>query len=94
MSFFQPIGAHIDGTDISSAVTLTRPTSLADGIAKILIQAISQNVRVTMDGTTPTATTGFQIAAGETLYWEIGPGATIKVIEEASGADIQIQWGK
>lgn len=94
MASFQPIGAHSDGLDISSAVTLTRPSSLADGIAKILIQALGQNVRITMDGTIPTASKGFQIAAGETLYWEVGPGATIKVIQEAATADIQIQWGK
>jgi hypothetical protein len=48
---FEPIGSHYDGTAISSAVTLTPP----DGAYKLVIQALGQKVRLTLDGTTPTA---------------------------------------
>ena len=87
---FDPIGSHVDGTDISSAVTL----AAADGATKLLIQALGQNVRLTLDGTTPTASKGFQLAAGDppVMIW-VG-GATVKVIEEAATADIQCQWGR
>lgn len=91
---FNPIGAHNDGTAISTAVTLTPPSGLAAGVARLLIQAIGQNVRYTLDGTPPTATTGFQIVAGDPpIVIPIAPGTTVKVIEEAATADIQYQWG-
>jgi hypothetical protein len=87
---FDPIGSHVDGTDISSAATL----SAEDGATKLLIQALDQNVRLTLDGTTPTTSKGFQLVAGDppVLVWIAG--ATVKVIEEAAAADIQYQWGR
>jgi len=87
---FDPIGSHHDGTDISSAATLTA----ADGATKLLIQALDQNVRLTLDGTTPTTSKGFQLQAGEPPVMIWAAGSTIKVIEEAATADIQYQWGK
>ena len=84
------VGSHVDGTVITSAVTLTPPT----GATKLLIQALDQNIRITLDGTTPTATKGFQLAAGDPmLLIPLGNTTSIKVIEEAATADIQYQWG-
>lgn len=87
---FYPVGSHYDGTDISSATTLTP----ASGATKLLIQALTQNVRFTLDGTVPTASKGFQLAAGDppTLI-VLSSNTTIKVIQEAATADIQYQWG-
>lgn len=87
---FEPVGSHYDGTAINASVTLTPPT----GATKILIQALTQNVRFTLDGTTPEAAKGFQLAAGDppTLI-PLGNGTVLKVIEEAATADIQYQWG-
>lgn len=91
---FNPIGAHSDGADISSAAEIERPAALAVGVAKLLIQALTQNVRYTLDGTTPTATTGFQLVAGDPpIIIPIGGSTTVKVIEEAATADLQFQWG-
>ena len=87
---FDPIGSHTDGTEISSATTLTP----ADGATKLLIQALDQNVRFTLDGTTPTASTGFQLVAGDPPVMIWVAGATVKVIEEAATADLQYQWGR
>lgn len=86
-----PVGAHNDGHDISSAVTLTPPATAT----KVIIQAIEQNIRFTLDGTTPTATKGFQIVAGESpITIPVGSGTTLKVIEETATADMQYQWSK
>lgn len=87
---FNPIGSHYDGTTISSATTLTPP----EGAEKLLIQALSQNVRFTLDGTAPTSSKGFQLVAGDppTLI-VLGDNTTLKVIEEAATADVQYQWG-
>ena len=87
---FTPIGSHYDGTAISSEVTLTPP----DGAYKLMIQALGQNVRLTLDGTTPTSSKGFQLKAGDPAVMIWVAGSTVKVIEEAATADIQYQWGK
>jgi len=88
---FNPVGAHSDGLDISSAVTLTPP----DGATKILIQALDTACRFTLDGTTPTTATGFQLAAGDPpLLIPLGLSTVIKVIEESATCDLQYQWGE
>jgi len=88
---FNPVGAHSDGLDISSAVTLTPPI----GATKLLIQALDQACRFTLDGTTPTAANGFQLAAGDPpLLLPLGGSSVIKVIEEAATCDLQYQWGE
>ena len=88
---FEPIGAHVDGTTISSAVTLTPP----DGAAKLLIQALVQNIRITFDGTAPTVSLGFQLKAEDPmLLIPLGDDMVVKVIEETATADIQIQWAR
>jgi hypothetical protein len=87
---FTPIGAHTSNAALSSAVTLT-PAAGAD---QLLIQALTQNVRVTVGGTTPTATLGFQLKAGDPAVLIGLSGATvIRVIEETASATIQYQWG-
>ena len=84
------VGAHVDGTSISSATTLTPPT----GATKLLIQALTKNIRITLDGTAPEAAKGFQLAAGDPmLLIPLGNDTVIKVIEEEATADIQYQWG-
>lgn len=87
---FSPVGSHSDGATISSATTLTPPT----GATKILIQALTQNVRFTLDGTAPTASRGFQLKAGDPpMLIPLGASTVLKVIEEAATADLQYQWG-
>lgn len=88
---FTPISAHSDGAVITSATTLTPPA----GARKLLIQALGQNVRFTLDGTAPTASRGFQLKAGDLpLLIGVGAGTTLKVIEETATADLQYQWGQ
>jgi len=87
---FNPIGAHNDGLVIATATTLTIPA----GASKIMMQAHAQNVRFTLDGTTPEVAKGFQLKAGDPpLTIPIGVSTTIKVIQEAATADLQYQFG-
>lgn len=87
---FHVSGAHSDGTAINTHITLTPPA----GATKLLIQALTQNIRYTLDGTTPTATCGFQLKAGDPpVMIPIGNDMEIQVIEEAATADMQYQWG-
>jgi hypothetical protein len=88
---FRPIGAHTKNAALSSVVTLTKKSNAT----KLLIQALSKNVSFTLDGSTPDATTGFQLVAGAapTLI-DVSGVAVVKVIEIAASATIQYQWGK
>ena len=61
------------------------------GLGRVaLIQCLVQNVRYRDDGTNPTATTGVRIHAGESI-WYTGNLQTIRLIEEASGAEVNVQ---
>lgn len=88
-SRFNPVGAHTINASIASAATLTN----ASNASAVLLQAYGQAVRFTLDGTTPTASTGFRLAANDRIALAIGGGVSIKVIEEAAGGSIQFQWG-
>jgi hypothetical protein len=87
---FNPVGAHVSGATISSATTLTPPA----GATKIMLQALTQNVRITFDGTAPEAAKGFQLKAGDPLaILPLGKDTVIKVIQEQASASLQYQWG-
>lgn len=87
---FNPIGAHAEDTTVSSVTTLTPPT----GATKLLIQALTQNVRFVLDESTPDANTGFQLKAGDPpMLIPLVAGQDIKVIEETASAVIQYQFG-
>lgn len=87
---FNPIGAHAEDTTVSSATTLTTPS----GATKILLQALTQNVRFTLDGTTPTASLGFQLKAGDPpIIIPLKAGQSVILIEETASATIEYQFG-
>ena len=88
---FTPIGAHTSQNNLSTARTLTPPNPSA---TKLLVQCITQNVRYTLDGTTPTATLGFRLVAGDSPYIiPVAVGNTVKFIEETATAVLQSQFG-
>jgi hypothetical protein len=82
------VGSHTTNASLSSAVTITIP----EGVDSFLLQAFTQNVRVTFDGTTPTSTTGFQLTAGSLLQVDVGLDSTVKIIQETASASIQYQF--
>lgn len=89
---FDQVGDHTRNATLNVAVDLNavRP-SFAD---KIIIQAETQNVRYTLDGTAPTATVGFLLLTTEPPVMITVSDATIlQVIEAAAGGVIQYIWG-
>ncbi len=87
---FDVVGAHQSNSTLSAAVALTPPA----GATRLLIQAFGANVRYTLDGTAPTATVGFRLTAdADPVLLLIGAGMTVTIIQEATGASIQYQWG-
>jgi hypothetical protein len=60
----------------------------------MLVQAFGQHVRFTLDGTTPTASLGFQLRKDTPpIIVPIKEGTPPKFIEELDGATIEIQYG-
>lgn len=84
---YTPLGAHTAIADLSSAATITP----AAGAREVIMQAYAQAVRYTLDGTTPTATTGFKLAADAQAVVPVGGGSQVKVIEETASATLQYQ---
>lgn len=84
---YTPLGSHQTDSTISSATTITPEANSRE----VHLQAFTQNVRYTTDGTTPTASVGLQIIAGDKEYIRVGDGAVIKVIEETTSASVQWQ---
>lgn len=65
------------------------------GANEVLLQAITQNIRFTLDGTDPTATRGFQIVAGDPeRKISISNITKLRLMREANGAVLQIQFGE
>lgn len=59
----------------------------------ILMQALTQNIRYTLDGTAPTASTGFQLKASDPpRYMELDHRISLKVIREAAGAMLEYEF--
>lgn len=85
------VGSHTSGRAIAAATTLAPPA----GARRVLLQALTQNVRYTLDGTAPTASLGFQLKAGDPpVVIPVGDTVVLKVIEEAATASLQEQWLK
>lgn len=77
----RPVG-YRQLTSLSSATSLP---SIA-GAELVLIQAEGQNLRVRDDGTSPTTSVGFQVFAGDSLWYNGANLTAVQLIEEtASG---------
>lgn len=84
---YLPIGAH-NSVTVATVRQVTTPAN-ATGL---LVQAITQNIRFTLDGSNPTTTTGFQLKAGDpTVLIPVGPNVTVRFLEETASATLQYQ---
>ena len=93
---FNPLCPHQQRVDMSSVRTLTpAPTGTA---TKLMMQAHTQNVRYTLDGTDPMATgtaVGFILVADDPpVVIDLSANTVVKVLEAAATAELQYQWGE
>lgn len=87
---FQPNGL---ATHVSRNAATATELEPPEGAKRLMIQALTQNVRYTLDGTTPTASVGFQLKAGDPpRIIPLSSETTVKVIQEIATASIQYQW--
>ena len=88
--WFNPVGAH--GT--IALGTAGTAIAAATGANKVLIQALDQNIRYTLDGVAAGATFGFQLkAADPALIIPLGGATVVKLVAETGTASLQYQWG-
>jgi len=86
---FNAIGDHA-GTTTAGTVTLTKPA----GARELMIQVLTQNARYCYGTVAPSATIGFQLAAGAApVIIKLWLGTAIQLCAESGTASIQYQWG-
>lgn len=100
-SIFTPVGGHnplnpASPVDISSARIISPGNfGISDPVDKVLVQTTTQDVRFTLNGTTPTATTGFELKITDApLLIMLTDGVILTVIEEAATARFNFQFGR
>lgn len=88
---FQPLpGTHHEEHPVDTLFTANLPLNCSE----VLVQAITQNIRYTLDGTNPTAASGYRLTAGNDPLLIPATGVTLKFISETVGAILQIEYGK
>lgn len=88
---FNPLDAHVSTTIPAAYSPVDKPKTAMF----LLVQAIDQNIRFTLDGTVPTASVGFQIVAGDpAIIIPLAKNTAPQFIEEAAGASFEYQWGE
>ena len=83
-----PNGSHTQTNSIASATEITIPS----GATRVVMQCATQNVRYTLDGTTPTTTLGFLITKATDPIEVYVKGCTLTVIEVATTAVLDYQF--
>lgn len=88
--FARLIGSHTKNSSLATAVVIDIPRTAT----RIVIQASGQNVRYTLDGTTPTATLGYRLSSLDVTPRTINVEGEyiLTVIEEASGGIINYHF--
>lgn len=87
-----PVGGHL-----SIAVNTVQPVILPTNANAWLVQAVTQNVRITLDagagGAMPTPTHGFQLRAGDAPVLIVAPNINFffYAIAEVAGAFLEVQ---
>lgn len=80
-------------TTLTTAIALSAESQSLAGCVAVLVQAESQNVRWWDDGLTdPTASTGHQLEAGKSLFYDIAAISGLKFIEEVAGAKLNVSY--
>lgn len=88
---YSPVGSH---TKITPDAVYT--INVPGGATGILMQTRTQAVRYTLDGSTPAAATGFELATTslDPVYLPLREGTVLKVISATAGAVFQYQFIK
>jgi hypothetical protein len=79
------------GRELVSPLTTAQTLTVVAGTTHAWLQALTQNVRITLDGTTATAAVGMRLTAGDPPIEITGEEAqNASVIEEAVGGTLEV----
>lgn len=85
---YSPVGAHAQLTGLS----VTKTIDIPDNASAVLVQAISQNVRIKLSGPA-TINEGFRITAGnDAVLIPLGGSGSLTVREEAASGTLEYQF--
>ncbi len=88
---FMPLAGEPHRTQLVNALFTYNVPKQCNCVA---VQALTQNIRFTLNGTNPTAASGFQLKAGDPVVLiEITQTTTLKFIAETAGAILQLEAG-
>lgn len=88
-ALLQPFSTHVSVTITGAFSPASRPAEAE----WLLVQALTQNARYTLDGTTPTAALGFQLKAGDPpMLIPLGKDLYPRFFPETAGTILQYQW--
>ena len=89
----QTVGSHTRLDVAAGGDFIARPAADANGVlaTHVQMQALTQNIRYTIDGSQASATNGFQLAVGAISLVPV-PNGGVSVWEEAAGAIVQYQF--
>lgn len=76
-------------TALNTAKSLTVPGTTTQ---RAYIQPITQAVYFTLDGTTPSATNGLQLAAGKTMEIDGFLLSNVRLLEVAASATVKVMY--
>lgn len=82
---------HTTWTDMD----VIREIPTQKGVYEVLVQALDQNIRFTLGGALPSATSGFRLTAGnDPIAIPLVHGRTqLRLVEEIAGATLEWQYG-
>jgi hypothetical protein len=87
-----PQGSHVSNSTLNAVVTLTPPDIFYEWTG-VLVQAVDENIRYTIDGTDPTSSSGFQLQVDQPpILLPIGEDSVLKFIEETASATLEYQF--
>ncbi len=81
-----PVGSAGRQASLSSAYTI-----VTTGATIVHFQPLNQDVWLTTDGSTPTATNGFRIYKDALSEWDVSGGIVLKVLEVTTSAELRYQ---
>lgn len=86
-----PVGSHVRNDALGQAVEVAVPA----GARQFIFSVETQAIRLTLDGTTPTAAIGFPYATATTPYMlPVTEGVTLAIIAQVAGAVINYQFSR
>lgn len=83
-------GKYFQISGIPSATEVPGIPAGSGASVRVILQAVSQNIRYRIDGVDPTTTVGVRLHATESHSLNVAPGTIIKVIEEAASAELNV----